>query len=377
MRKSLLALVACGAFLSLAPTCSAEPPVQSDPVTLRIEPSYFSPNDDGVQDQIFFYPVLANFEGIRRWRLELRSLKHGSARMFSGTDLPALITWDGRDKKGVLCQDGEYRAKLTVRTKDHNLIAEDHFFIDTQPPVVQLSVSTPVIDQSFLQNQTVAFTPIIKDMSPIDRWQLQILDQLGRTVYLFWSTEPVWQIRWNGRDQSTGILVPKGRYRCAFQVWDKAGNESATAFSDLVVDLSPKQFLEQALKKIQVSQTSVGMVVQLSGHDLFDLQKGKPVLRPDAREWLRESALLINAYPDMSVRLDGYSASQKNADQDRELSDLYAWNVYNHFVKSGNVRASRFSVQGQGRAVPAARKRADPPPPKNGIEIILENRGEW
>ena len=40
-------------------------------LTLRAEPEYFSPNNDGLQDQVFLYPGLQAESEARTWRLDI------------------------------------------------------------------------------------------------------------------------------------------------------------------------------------------------------------------------------------------------------------------------------------------------------------------
>ena len=151
-----------------------------DGLSVRIDPAYISPNDDGIQDQAFFYPVVTSQVGIQRWRLEV---------------------WG----------------------KSTHISGDQSFVIDTKPPSVSLVLSTTGIDSSILTGQPLVMTPAVQDSSPIERWQFQILDETGRTVQLFWSTDAVHAVNWYGKDRKTGVLVPQGHYQVAFQAWDAKG----------------------------------------------------------------------------------------------------------------------------------------------------------
>ena len=105
--------------------------------------------------------------------------------------------------------------------------------------------------------------------------------------------------------------------------------------------------------------------------------KGKVVLLPTADRYLRELALLANAYPKAGVVLDGYSKAYKNSKKDRELASLYAWQTYSYLVKKGNVKASRITVRGRGRSATFHRRAAGVDFLKNGVEMVLEGSGPW
>src|SRR5688500_15452212 len=101
MRKSFLSVM----FLLLAswlPLFSAPPLSQ---VSVRVEPSAFSPNGDGIKDDTFIAPVVRSNLPVARWRLDIMRDRKLVARM-TGSGFSALIKWDGRDRKGVFVPDG-------------------------------------------------------------------------------------------------------------------------------------------------------------------------------------------------------------------------------------------------------------------------------
>lgn len=347
-----------------------------DELSIRIDPAYVSPNDDGVQDQAFFYPVLTSAAPIQRWRLDIFRVGDGRAARLTGAGLPGLITWDGMGKKGVV-PDGQYRARLEMWGKSMHLSGEQTFVIDTQPPAVSLTLSTTAIDASIMSGQSLAMTPSVQDSSPIERWQYQILDATGRTVQLFWSTGPARAMTWDGTDRATGVLVPQGHYRIAFEAWDAAGNGSEASFADVDMQVTARQMLEKALSAIQVNETGIGLVVQVPSEQLFTFRRGRVVLSDTSDRFLREMALLANAYPDATITLDGYSKAYRNAEKDRELASLYAWQVYSYLVKKGNVKASRITVRGRGRSATFHRREAGIDFLRNGVEMVLEGPGPW
>jgi hypothetical protein len=344
---------------------------------LRIEPGYFSPNKDALQDQLFLYPVLNTDDEISRWRLDIETFAGKNVARLSGAGFPALIKWEGVDKKGQVLPDGAYKARLKANGRHHNFQTDQVFFIDTRPPEVGLTISTGVVDKTFLANGSLHLSPAAIDDSPLDRWLLQIIDVTGRTVQVFWSSDTVHEVTWDGTDQSTKVLVPQGSYRCVFQAWDKAGNESAPAFADLTINVTPREMLEQALHQIRVNETPIGLIVQLPLEDLFHIRRNAVDLTNTGAEMLLEVAILINAYPTVPVQLDGYSGATMQENINRDRASLFAWQVYSHLIKEGNVKASQLTVRGRGRS-PAPDRRSVPIPVlRNGVEVILEGNRTW
>ena len=345
---------------------------------LRVEPEYFSPNGDGIQDQTFFSPILQSQADPSKWQLTIRNDKLRKVRKLSGAGLSALIKWDGLDKKGNPVDDGKYNAVVKVRGRGLGLTSTPtSFVVDTSPPLVEMKVSTTILGSGGSANEAISFIPEFMDESPIDRWQLQILDLTGRTVFIHWSTGSIQDIAWDGRDTNTNVLVPQGNYRCVFQGWDQAGNESEPAFLDVYVSVTAREMLEQALQRISIVETDIGLIVQLKHKELFDFKGKKPELTPEGEDLLKEVALLVNAYPFASVRLDGYSRMLRAASKDRHRSSLFAWKVYSYLVKQGNVKPSRLSVKGRGRHASFDRRAVNLSLLRNGVEIRLEGDGEW
>lgn len=355
-------------------------------VDLRADPVYFSPNEDKLQDQTFFYPVLRTNNGpdreVNRWRMWIRKPNGKKIQKLNGPGLPSLIKWDGQSKKEEPAEEGAYKASLVVWGKGFKISSPQvDIFVDNTPPVVSLSVSQSSSESPSAVFQPLIFSPQVQDGSPISHWQLQIMDIRGHIVEVISSTAPLAPIKWNGTSRRTGTMVPKGNYRCAFVAWDVAGNESAPAFLDVAVDVSTQQMLEQILGILTVFETDMGLIVQLPSEKIFDIKNGKPVIRPKEEALFKEVAILANAYADVSIQIDGYSFSEKTADDDKSLSSLYGWAVYSYLVKKGDVKASRMQVRGRGRSPMFERRQNDAPPDlvvlRNGVEVILLGNRDW
>lgn len=337
--------------------CSASPmaliAADRGELSLRADPVYVSPNRDGLQDQAFFYPVLTSHRSVSRWRVDIEREGKGRQARLTGAGMPALIMWDVLDRKGVLAADGAYRARMDVWGKSLHLSAEQRFFVDATPPAVAISVSTPTLHLD--QGGEVTYLTSVGDRSPIERWQLQILNEAGRTVSLIWSTGPARNVTWDAQDRQTGMNVASGRYRAAYQAWDVAGNQSEPAFVDLQVVSGESAY---------PGSTAVGGVSQLSSETLFAYRRGRIILSEQAGAVLADVAAWLNANPRSDVLILGYSHAYASPRKDRDLSSRYAWLVYSYLVKQGGVKASRIRVEGRGQDAKAL---------SNGLEVVLVN----
>ncbi|MCL2319220.1 MAG: gliding motility-associated C-terminal domain-containing protein, partial [Treponema sp.] len=99
------------------------PPVAVDisgPILgFRSEPQYFSPDNDGVDDELFMYLSARDASPIANWALEIRETE-GTRQLFyqiGGRGSPSdRLIWDGRSNKGELVQsatDYEYTYRAT------------------------------------------------------------------------------------------------------------------------------------------------------------------------------------------------------------------------------------------------------------------------
>jgi len=344
-------------------------------LSLRADPAYVSPNNDGLQDQAFFYPVIQSADGVTRWRLDIHREGKGRQTRLTGAGMPALIMWDVLDKKGAISADGAYRARFEVWGKVGHLSADAPFWIDTKPPKVGLSVSTSTLEATNLATSSATFRPEAVGAAPIARWQLQILDDVGRTVFLTWSTGPVHEVAWNGSDRQTRQFVAKGRYHAAFQAWDAAGNGSDAAFVDVAVTATGDR-VEGGLGGIAVHDIAHGQYVQLESDNLFAYVRGHIVLSDAADAILTDLAAWINTYPEAAIVLEGHSNAYHALRKDRELASRYAWLVYSHLVKKGQVTASRIQVQGRGAEDVPHSHEGDVKSASNGVDVLLLKKSE-
>jgi flagellar hook assembly protein FlgD len=371
MRSKALSVAFLFSVTSVAIKAFAAPPAPG--VELRADPVYFSPNGNGLQDEVFFHPVLSGGSAVQRWRLDVMNAKGKRIDRTSGAGLPALLKWDGLDKKGAAVPEGEYRVRLDVYGRGYHVFSQEKIVVDVQSPVVGLSLSTSTFTKSLVSTESLTMRPNIFDNSPTARWSVQILNEADTAVQVFASTGPLHDVQWDGSDATSGIWAPPGNYHCVMTAWDMAGHESKPFSVDLKVNVSTRQMLERSLKYIRVNETDSGLLVQLQAADLFRLRKGHIVWAPSAATMLNEVSILANAYPSASINLDGYVKTKKPASADRKLSSVYSWRVYSFLVKEGHVTASRFtSVRGRGRSAMFGRRAIPVPVLSNGVEITLE-----
>lgn len=338
------------------------------PAQLKVDPNIFSPNNDGAKDSVFFVPQASELREVRSWEMVIEDISHNPVMKFTGKDvMPKILSWEGQTEKGDFVSEGKYYARFTAEGdgRKRAVSANGEIIADLTAPAVSLQVSTDTfsLNKADLGNAVTFYVSVI-DTYGIDQWQLNILNDRGRSIKVYKSTVsiPV-GIVWDGKDEFYGKEVPGGVYEVRASAWDIAGNK--TRVTQKITLVAPKE----APKDINIRQESRGLVVNLSSQVLFGA--GKAVLKPQAYKALDEVITLLQTYSENEVLVEGHSDSSGSKKKNQELSGARAWAVYSYLVKKG-VAAARLKPKGYGSGKPVASNRTSAGRTKNRrVEIII------
>lgn len=189
-----------------------------------VNPPFFSPNSDSVQDTA---NISADFSfDDAAWTLQIKNSSNTVLRTVTGQG-SMLFAWDGKNTGGVLQLDGLYTAALSATAGGASLTDSKTFTLDNTFPVG--TITSPAQNQSLsnvYQNGS-SDIPIIGTISDINLnlWALE---------YGAGSAPTSWNVFANG---TVGIINgtiaswptasrPNGIYSIRLKVWDKAGNLS-------------------------------------------------------------------------------------------------------------------------------------------------------
>jgi outer membrane protein OmpA-like peptidoglycan-associated protein len=112
-----------------------------------------------------------------------------------------------------------------------------------------------------------------------------------------------------------------------------------------------REKLRQQLNQVlQTRETAQGLVANMPDV-LFDFNKA--TLKPAAKERLAKVAGIILAYPDLQLKIDGYTDSIGSAQYNQQLSDERAAAVRDYLISQG-VSANNVIAQGFGKNDPIA-----------------------
>ncbi|MCA1753635.1 MAG: OmpA family protein [Spirochaeta sp.] len=132
-------------------------------LTVDLDPTPFSPDGDGVEDEIFIKIDVDNLTSIEDWQLEIIDPRGDSFRVFSGTsEPPATLIWDGISDQGLLVQSAEdYPFELRVTDEVGNTAV-----VEGSIPVDILVVRDG--DRLKIMIQNITFAPNVPQLATGD-----------------------------------------------------------------------------------------------------------------------------------------------------------------------------------------------------------------
>ena len=198
---------------------------EETPITINIDKSFFSPNNDMILDTLIFTPEIPVSNGILNWKIIILDTNGNNQRTIEGDGLlPESIVFNGRDKDGIILEEGAYTSKIDVLylNGNHPNSVSPVFTIDVSPPVANVKSDSVIFSPNgdnlkdeitFYQESSteIIWTGLIKseDGKIIDEYQW------------FSAAEPIFN--WNGT-LPTGRLSPDGNYTYQLLSIDRAGN---------------------------------------------------------------------------------------------------------------------------------------------------------
>ncbi len=248
-------------------------------------PMYFSPNYDGINDEILV-PYTADDERfitsyiwevkdengnvVRRFvnkdeRPENESFKNLGSRLFAaekGTPLPAKFRWDGVSDTGAPAEDGAYKVYLTFADDNGNTSTSGPF------PVI-LDTVAPELKMAQPEGTDLVFSPdgdgfkdsfvIMQQGSTEQLWEAAVIDASGREVRTYaWADSAVKKLTWDGLDDN-GQIVADGVYRYVLSSTDQAGNSVEGSVYNIIVDTRQPQ-VNLSINRSKFSPGSAGTV---------------------------------------------------------------------------------------------------------------------
>ncbi len=209
-------------------------------------PLIFSPNGDGVKDQVTFKLTFPEGASISSWKLDIQEPGSGKDELgaliqsFSGKGMPPKeLKWDGHDLSSRLVKDGTYLFTMQVVTPAGNqqAIAPSPLIVDRVPSQAAIAVDLPLFSPNGdgAKDEAV-FSMSASDSNGLYGWLLTIKDKDGAAVRTMRGKgSPPAAARWDGRGDFEED-VPDGTYTFDLTVDDLAGNRVTTASQPITVN---------------------------------------------------------------------------------------------------------------------------------------------
>jgi len=274
---------------------------RSTSVRIISKASGFSPDGDGVKETLTFDIFVGLTEGIKSCNVAAfntstrTSLPVGRG---TGGNIPREITWKGTDGTGKTAAEGSCYAVLTVEYEKGNLAQERsaEFLLDISPPETSLTIAPlPFSPDDDGENDLVNITLTATDKSPLEDWEIRILDPMENLFTEFSGTgAPVKPIIWNGKSPSGELVQAASDYNVQFRVRDTLGN---TARGSKVLPVDVYVIRDGDLLRIRISSISFAPFST-------EFQPGK---EEENRATLRRLAEILKKYGQYRITIEGHA----------------------------------------------------------------------
>ncbi len=330
----------------------------------------FSPNGDGVKDEISFRTYVGLKEGIRSWKIAMRHSESGIQKELTGTGtVPENITWDGQGTNRR-AEDGVYTAVLEVDyyKGDRPIGQTMPFRLDTSAPKVYLSLNPlPFSPDNDGVDDELNIGIRVDEISPITRWNLDILDPKGNPFTSYSGKgEPSERIIWDGISDRGELVQSAEDYILILNMEDELGNR-ITERRTIPVDI----LVIREGNRLKIIISSIVFAPNTADY----LRNIEPDKIEKNKKTLQRLAEILNKYRAYSILIEGHAASEYFADPARAqreqieelipLSKARADAVRDALYERG-VRRGRITTIGLGGSRPVV--------PHSDLENRWKNR---
>ena len=325
-------------------------------VYITVAEKAFSPNGDGVKDEISFRAYVGLKEGIRSWKIAMRHSESGVQKEITGTGVvPENVIWDGKGTYRT-AEDGVYTAVLEVTyyKGDRPEGQTMQFRLDTSAPRLYLTLGPlPFSPDNDGVDDELNIGIRVDEISPITRWDLNIIDPKGNPFTSYSGKgEPSERIIWDGISDRGELVQSAEDYILILTMEDELGNritERRTIPVDILV-IREGNRLKIIISSIVFAPNTADYVNNI-----------EPAKAEKNKRTLQRLAEILNKYRAYNILIEGHAASEHFADAARArreqieelipLSKARADAVRDGLYERG-VRRGRITTVGLGGSRP-------------------------
>jgi len=131
-----------------------------------------SPNNDGVNDYVVFFPELLSTDSLKGWRFEVTDKDGNLIRSEGGEELPGGLIWRGENNSFKQANDGIYLSQLFVEDKAGHEVSTDKVMVvvDRRAPEIEIA-------QGKIEKDIISFDVKCNNISEIVEWSIAIYNQ--------------------------------------------------------------------------------------------------------------------------------------------------------------------------------------------------------
>jgi len=208
--------------------------------SLSLSSRIFSPNSDGKLDSI---EIRQTAEREDLWEGYILNEHDLIARAYSWKGIPPVsVSWDGRNEKGAIYPDGEYRYRLyAIDSAGNQGVYESiPFVLDSRIPKATIQLDKTVFSpngDSFADFINIRFLPSFIDR--LTSWELTILNSVNEAVRVLESSGNILtDKRWDGRSQD-GTVARDGLYKARIDLKYEKGDQVSFESKSFRMDTTP------------------------------------------------------------------------------------------------------------------------------------------
>lgn len=314
--------------------------------------SGFSPNGDGVRDELS-YELYANLlDGADGWRLTIRSEDGVAVREYTGDTIAAqrTVAWDGRDASGAL-REGLFVAEFAIDYEKGNRAraSAGPVLVDVTAPEVAVDLHPlPFSPDNDGVDDELRIGLDVSDESQIQAWRFEILDRNDRFFNEFTGQgTPAAELIWDGRAVDGELVISAEDYPYEFTIVDELGNTTVTS-GEIPIDILVIRDGDRL--KVQISNIT------------FSPNSPELVLDPETEQGSKNLSIIqrlgeiFSRYDTYSIRVEGHAVNLSGTErEEREelqpLSLARAETVRQSLIEQG-IAARRVTTLGRGGTEP-------------------------
>ncbi|MGA2615116.1 MAG: FlgD immunoglobulin-like domain containing protein [Spirochaetia bacterium] len=241
-------------------------------------------------------------ESVKSWKLEVLDAGGSAVKTITGDgmNMPAVVSWDGKNDSGAMSAEGAYTAKLSVDyggAYAAGSTTSERFVLDITPPSGSIDLSEPLfspIEGSPTITLTVNAT---SRLAKIDSWRMEINDPEDHLFMAFEAKWPTKDAVWNGKSTKGELVQSAEDYPVVAMVRDEFGNAGqlkATVPVDILVEKTATGFRILSSRIFFKAYTA-------------DWQDVKPELASQNTKRLNDLAAKLKKFPNYKIKLEGHA----------------------------------------------------------------------